>query len=168
MKNRLRNTLLKVLSYALLFFGIFILILGIAMIFDKEPDASDNGLPIAIMSSAFLVTGGIILYVARRSEEERELLESLVSIIKSYRRITVADIAQRCGITIPRASELLHRAISLELIEGNFDRTTDEFYTSDAASQRVEYRYCPSCGSPLDRVYLKGDTIRCHSCGTLV
>ncbi|HPA73449.1 MAG TPA: hypothetical protein PKY31_14335, partial [Spirochaetota bacterium] len=67
-----------------------------------------------------------------------------------------------------RANRLLMKAVALNMIEGNFDRTTDEFFTSDAREQKLEFKFCPQCGSPLDRVYLEGETVKCGRCGGMM
>ncbi len=154
----------KFMGYALLFFGIFVMVIGIAMMFDEKEEKSQS-LSIAVASSAFSAPGVILLVLARKALREKEWLESATSIIKSYRRITLVDLAQKLNVPIPRASRLLSRALALNMIKGHFDRTTDEFFTDEAVTHRSQFRYCPGCGAPLDRVYLEGETIRCTSCG---
>ena len=164
----IKDNILKFLGYSILIFGIFIFVIGIGMHFDEEDDKSKKGFPISVASFAFIIPGGLLLYLGRRAAKQEEQLESISSIVKSYRRITLSDIADKLNVTIPQASQLLTKAIAKKMIRGNFDRTTDEFFTEDAKAQKMEYKFCPSCGSPLDRVFLEGETVKCGSCGILI
>lgn len=167
MKKPIVIIMLSVAAYALVFFGIMLCIVGVAMHIDRTSVQSSSGLPIALASFSFTVPGAVLLYLSRRMKRTNDLLAGLASIVKSYRRITVADLAARLGIPVHRALTLLSRAIAAGLVQGNFDRTTDEFFTSDSQEQRMELRYCASCGAPLDRVYLAGETVRCGRCGAV-
>lgn len=149
-------------------FGIFIFIVGIAMLFDPDPDDSGVAPSIAIASTAFIIPGVLLIALGKRAHKEEEQLESLVSIAKSYRRITMDELSQNLNIPVERTGKLLSLAISKKLIKGNFDRTTDEFFTEDSKLQEINFRFCPSCGAPFDRVYLEGETIKCKNCGVLI
>ncbi len=131
-------------------------------------DPKENGPTIAVFSLIFFIPGFIILYLERRSRKNREMLESVVSAVKSYRRIKLVDLASKLGVTAPRANALLMKAISLDMVHGNFDRTTDEFFTDEAREQKLEYRFCPQCGGSLDRLYLEGETVLCARCGVIM
>lgn len=162
--NRIKNNILKILGYILVFFGVFMLVVGIGIAIEGK---KDDGPSIAIVSLVFFIPGFILLYLERRSRKQLEVLESVASAVKSYRRIKLVDLAAKVGITVPHASRLLMKAVALNMIEGNFDRTTDEFFTSDARQQSISFKFCPRCGAPLDRVYLEGETVKCGSCGAI-
>lgn len=163
----LKNKVMKFFGYGLVFFGIFLLVVGIAMYVEAGKD-SETGPPIAIASLSFLIPGGILVFLARQARKKQELIESIASIVKTYRRISLTTLAEKLSVPIPEAGNLLMMAVSRNLIKGNFDRTTDEFFTEDAKAQKLEFKFCPNCGGPLDRVYLEGETVKCSRCGLLV
>ncbi|HPB83890.1 MAG TPA: hypothetical protein PK200_17765 [Spirochaetota bacterium] len=165
--GKLKNRVTKFFGYGLLFFGIFLLVLGIAMSVEGGKDA-ESGPPIAISSLAFIIPGGVMIFLARHARKKQDLVESIASIVKTYRRISLTTLAEKLSIPIPEAGNLLMIAVSRNLVKGNFDRTTDEFFTEDAKTQRLEFKFCPNCGGPLDRVYLEGETVKCPRCGLLV
>ncbi len=164
----MKSKLLAFLGYSVLFTGIFFFAVGIGMHFDKKDEKHTQGIPIAIFSFSFSVPGGLMIWLGRRARKDRERIESIASIVKSYRRITLADLAEKLFIPIPVAGKLLTKAITMGLVKGKFDRTTDEFFTDDAREKRLEIKFCASCGAPLDRVYLEGDTVKCTTCGILM
>jgi hypothetical protein len=167
-KILIKDTILKLLGYSLLILGIFVFIVGLGMLFDKDAEDVRNAPSIIIFSGAFLLPATLLILLGRKASREEEQLKSIASIIKSYRRITLSEIAGKLNITIPQAESYLSKVLSLNLIKGNFDRTTDEFFTEDAKAQKLEFRFCPGCGAPLDRVYLEGETVKCQNCGFLM
>jgi hypothetical protein len=162
--SNLKHNILKILGYFLVFFGVFMLVVGIAIAIEGK---KDDGPSIAIASLIFFIPGYILLFLERRSRKRLEMLESVASAVKSYRRIKLVDLAGKLGITVPEASRLLMKAVTLNMIEGNFDRTTDEFFTNDARKHSISFKFCPQCGAPLDRIYLEGETVKCGSCGAI-
>jgi hypothetical protein len=154
-------------GYALIFFGIFIFIVGIGMIIDPG-ETRQKGLSIAVASLVFLIPGFILIMMGRKNRLEQDHLEYIISTVKSYRRIKLVDISQKLGISISQANMLLLKAVSGDMIKGYFDRSTDEFFTDEAQKQKLEYKFCPNCGSPLDKVYLSGETVKCNGCGFLM
>lgn len=163
----MKEKILTFIGYTVLFTGIFFLVVGFGMLLD-ETEKPNQGLSIAVFSFSFTIPAAIMIWAGRRERKRREMLESIASIIRSYRRINLATLAGKAGIPIPLAGKLLARAMSRGLVKGKFDRTTDEFFTDDAEAQKLQYRFCPGCGSPLDRVYLEGDTVKCDACGFLM
>ena len=159
------NRVRMFLGYSLFFFGLGIMVIGIAIYFD-DGKVKNPGLPIAMASTAIWLPGAVLVYMGKKWRARRELMESVVSIIKSYRRITLHSISEKLGISIPEANGLLSDALEEGMIEGNFDRTTDEFYVKDAKDERIEIKFCEHCGAELDKIYYQGDTIVCKSCGS--
>jgi len=168
MSLSIKDSILKFSGYVVLIFGIFIFMVGIGMIFDPDPSDSETGPSIAIVSAAFIIPGIILIQLGRKAHREEERIESIASIVKSYRRITMTDLALKINVSVHLAEKLLSKAVTLGLVRGHFDRTTGEFYTEDSRGQKVEIKFCSSCGAPLDRVYLDGETIKCHTCGAFV
>ncbi|PKL35113.1 MAG: hypothetical protein CVV44_23105 [Spirochaetae bacterium HGW-Spirochaetae-1] len=163
----IKDSILKFIGYTLIIFGIFMLAAGIGMMFDPDPTDRMNGPSIAVISMAFAAPGILLVYLGIRAGKDEILLKSVAALARTHRRITTADLAEKLRIPIHTCEKLIARAITDRLLKGNFDRTTGEFYTDEAAAQTVEMRYCPSCGAPLGRVYLQGETVRCENCGTV-
>lgn len=161
-------TAVQVIGIFFLFCGISTFILGIAMHIDSSSPQSSSGLPISIFSLSFIIPGAIATLLAVRSKKDIELLQSICGIVTSYRRIKTTELAEQLHIAEAAAARLLAVAVEKGIIKGNFDRTTGEFFTEDSETEQRALRFCPSCGAPLERVFLKGETIRCRSCGGIV
>jgi len=168
MIRTLKHAFLKFTGFSLLIMGIFIFIIGIAMSVDKDSEQSKNGIPIAIASTAFMISGAILILLAKRIKNENDMVETAASVIKSHRRIKLIDLSQQMNVPLPDASRYLSKALSLGLIKGFFDRTTDEFFIEGTKIENVQYKFCPSCGSPLEKIFLEGETIKCSRCGILI
>jgi len=167
--RKMMLALVKGTGVALVIFGIAICILGIAMsAFEASPEDSRNGPQIALVSMAFTFPGLFLMYLARRSRKRMEILLAIAGIVNSHRRITLTDLAAKLMIPTDNMGNLLALAISQGLVKGNFDRTTYEFFTEDGKHEQHEIRFCSSCGSPFERIYLKGETIKCRSCGNVI
>ncbi len=167
MSFRIKISMLYVIGSLLVAMGLMVFFVGLGMACDHTDPKSKDGLPIAIASFALTVPGSLALLAARGVSRQRDIIEAVASITKSYRRITIVDMADKLHTTIPLAQKALNRALALGLVSGHFDRTTDEFFTREAAAQKADSRFCASCGAPLDRVYLSGETIKCAKCGAV-
>lgn len=163
--RKIKNNFLRVFGYLLVFFGVFMLVAGIGIIIEGK---KDDGPSIAIISLIFFIPGAVLLYLEKRSRRQVELMETLASAIRSYRRIKTEDLAVKLGITQAYTEKLILKAVSQGLIEGNFDRTTGEFFIKDSEKLTVSYRFCPNCGSPFDKIYLVGETVKCSRCGMIL
>ncbi|HPA73516.1 MAG TPA: hypothetical protein PKY31_14685, partial [Spirochaetota bacterium] len=102
--GKLKNRLLKIFGFSLVFFGVFMLVVGVAIIIEGK---KDDGPGIAMASLIFFIPGATLLYLERRSSREMETLETVASAVRSYRRIKLVDLAAKVGITVPRANRLL-------------------------------------------------------------
>ncbi|HPV41867.1 MAG TPA: hypothetical protein PKX40_11870 [Spirochaetota bacterium] len=160
-------TAVQISGLFILFSGIATCILGIAMHIDSASPQSKSGIPIAVFSLSFILPGALVYLLGKKSKKNLELVQALAALIISYRRIRISDAAAQLLITEEQAAKLLAAAVGKGLVKGKFDRTTGEFFTEEAESETSSIRFCPSCGAPLDRVYLKGETIQCKSCGGL-
>lgn len=164
----IKDNVQKFFGGLLLLLGLLAFFLGIAMFFTPgDADEKSAGMGIAIFSLAFLFSGGALLAYGIKNARFEEKVLSAASIVKSSRRITVVDLAAKLTLSIPKAQKALNRAIELNLVVGNFDRSTDEFFTKESEGHKVDFKFCPACGAPLDRVYLKGETIKCRNCGVI-
>ncbi|MBN1534660.1 MAG: hypothetical protein JXA20_18465 [Spirochaetes bacterium] len=165
--NRIKIAVLKTAGIMLLCFGVLLLIVGIGMTIDSGAPQSKEGPPIALSSLVFFVPSAILLLQARRIGRAQELTIALAELIRSYRRISLAELSNKLSTPLPLLMKTLSRALSEGSISGTFDRTTDEFIAGGTGNANTASGACPSCGSPPDGLYLPGDTIRCTSCGTV-
>ena len=166
----LKDNIQKLLGGLLLALGVFVLFLGAAMFFDTSAEESQNatGKVLAIFSFAILLPGGLLMYYGIKNAKFEENVIAAASIVKSARRITLVDLAQKLDCSVVLASNALNKAISLGLVSGNFDRSTDEFFTEEGDVQRLQIKFCSACGAPLDKAYMQGETIQCKSCGAIL
>jgi hypothetical protein len=167
MLKKVLASVIQVIGLFILFCGSATFILGIAMHMDSSSAQAKSGIPIAVFSFSFLIPGIILFVLARKSKKNIELMQSITGIIISYRRIRISDVATQLMISGELAAKLLAAAVEQGLVRGKFDRTTGEFFTEEAENEAAKIRFCPSCGAPLDKLYLKGETIQCKSCGSL-
>ncbi len=163
--QKIKNNFLRLFGYLLVFFGVFMLVAGIGIIIEGE---KDDGPSVAIFSLIFFIPGTALLFMEKRSRRQVELMDTIASAVRLYRRIKTEYLAVKLGITVHYTEKLILKAVSQGLIEGNFDRTTGEFFIKDAEKLTVSYRFCPSCGSPFDTIYLYGETVRCSRCGMIL
>ena len=122
----------------------------------------------SIVFGVFLIIGIFSIIISERFSKQQQELELVAGIIHAYRRIKITDISEKSGIPVFKIHKIIAKALDLKIIEGNFDRTTDEFFTDESLEEKVNIQYCKSCGAPFDREYYKGETITCSSCGSVV
>jgi hypothetical protein len=72
------------------------------------------------------------------------------------------------NVSIPEANRALSMAISIKLVNGNFDRTTDEFFTEEGKYVSADFKFCPACGAPYNKKFLGGEEMKCEHCGVIV
>jgi hypothetical protein len=118
--------------------------------------------------SVLIIIPGIRLYISGRKLTRLEnKLNQLTAIIKSYRRISLSDIAKKFNTTETEAERLLTTAINHNMINGNMDRTTGEFYVADSVNEIKRISFCPNCGASINQVIYNGETGKCSACGSL-
>jgi len=167
------DSIYKILGYIFLLFGLFLLFVGIGMAVDplRTPsgvEPSSTGIAVAIVSNIFILPGIFFFIKGKKKHREEMKLKNIANIINSYKGISIDELSEKSKIDKEEIPLLIAEAIKLHLISGYFDRTTNEFFTEDSQKKEVQIKYCPSCGSKLDKTYLKGDTIKCDHCGTII
>lgn len=155
-------------GYLLLASGVFVLAVGLGMSVDPNPSDASTGVSISIFSTIMLFLAAGLIYQGRMSKKKEERRDAAVSIVKSYRRISLFDLSKKLNVSVKEATDLLSQALHNGELAGNFDRTTDEFYIEGSEGVTVQIKYCYNCGASLDQVYLKGDTVKCSHCGALL
>lgn len=163
----IKDSIQKFAGYTLLSIGLFFLIVGCGMLLDPSVDDRKVSPSIIVFSNIFTIPGIFLVYLQRKSKRKKReyQLKSISGLVTSYRRISLSDIIYKTGFTEKEAEKLLLKAISMNLIKGNFDRTTGEFYTEEALEDINMIKFCPSCGGQFEKIYLTGDTIKCERCG---
>ncbi|MCP4130611.1 MAG: hypothetical protein GY754_06480 [bacterium] len=169
MSISIKDSVQKFFGFLLLIPGLLIFFIGGGMYFTGEnPEQVQSG-PVIVIFSLFLIIPGVILIIlGKKNRKGEEVIESLVTIVKSYRRIPLSDLAAQLEIRKPAAQNLLMKALRLKLIEGHFDRTTDEFFTKEGEAKKPDASFCPSCGAPVEGVFLQGETVTCKTCGKII
>jgi PCI domain-containing protein len=138
------------------------------IILDDKGDDTSDAIPIAIVSNIFFIPGILLILLGKKAARKEDLLKSATGIIKSYRRITLYDLSEKLSISVAETENVLAEIVNLKLIKGNFDRTTSEFFTDDAEIKSIKHKFCSSCGSSFDRIYLQGETVKCEKCGIIM
>jgi hypothetical protein len=165
----MKIALMKASGYLFLFCGIFLILVGVSMKIEGDPKSADAGLPAALTGLLiFVLPGGLLLNSVKKSNSEQEQLHIIAGIVSSYRRISLDEISQKSGIPAASIMKLLAKALKKNLITGYFDRTTGEFCTGDVQNDEARIKFCTSCGSPFDKIFLKGDTVKCPRCGVII
>jgi len=164
----IKDNILKFAGYTLLIFGILVFAVGIGMVFDPDPEASSIGPSIAIVSSAFIVPGIMLIVMGRRASIQERRLKTVAALARAHRRVLLPELAQKAGISVTEIEKVLAEAVCMGLVSGNIDRSTGEFFTDESLNEKAGIRYCSSCGAPLDRVYMAGETAKCPSCGSIM
>ena len=78
------------------------------------------------------------------------MLTEFATWMKTYRRISLDDLAKKLGTTPMQTERTLAQAIERGLLKGVVDRATDEFVVQDTEAQQIFIRTCPHCGGDVD------------------
>jgi len=166
-----KDTLKKTSGIIIITIGslwLFVAIFSVVSGFDKGVREDLNiGFIIGGFSLAIIIPG-IKLYMSGvKLSRLEENLKQLAALVKTYRRISLTEIAKKFSINEMEAEKLLNTAIDLNLISGNMDRTTGEFFVAESLNEIKKISYCPNCGASLTQVIHKGETGKCPACGSL-
>lgn len=159
------------LALAVLFFLTFALGVIIGVSYSLGYPRYDPGfLPIitATCVPTSLVPGVIFLYLGRRARETEKSLVEFAAWVKTYRRISMADLARKLGKAPYEAERVLIQVVDRGLVPGFIDRSTDEFVLQSAVGQEQFIDRCPRCNGNLQRRYFQGETVRCPYCQSVI
>ena len=147
---------------------LFVAVFGVVTGYDKGVKEDVNiGYIIGGLSLAIIIPG-IRLYMSGvKLSRLEDKLRQLAALIKTYRRITLTEISKKFSITEIEAEKLLNSAVDLNLVRGNMDRATGEFFLSESLDEIKKISFCPNCGSSLSQVIHTGETAKCPACGSL-
>lgn len=118
------------------------------------------------LSLAMIIPGARLYLSGVKLSRLEETLKQLAALIKTYRRISLSEIADKLGVKTAEAERLLNTAVDLNLIRGHMDRGTGEFFIQESLDEIKKLSFCPNCGSSLSQVIHKGETGKCPSCGS--
>jgi hypothetical protein len=145
----------------------FVAVFGVVTGYDKGVSEDVRiGYIIGGLSLAIIIPGAKLYLSGVKLSRLEEKLKQLASLIKTYRRISLTEIAGKLGIKSDEAERLLNTAVDLNLIKGHMDRTTGEFFISESLDEIKKISFCPNCGSSLSQVIHTGETAKCPSCGS--
>lgn len=115
-----------------------------------------------------IVPGVLFIVLGMKARRmEKELVE-FSAWVKTYRRITLADLARKLGKPQLEAEKILVQVVDLGLVKGFIDRQTDEFILQEALGQEQFIDRCPRCNANLQRRFFKGETVRCPYCQSVI
>lgn len=167
----IKDTVKKTAGVILFVFGVLLLLIAIFGFITDYSMNKPEGVAAAIMFMGFslclLIPGVILFRSGQRHTQYEERLKQLTALIKTYRRISIADISRNLGIPEINARELVNTAVSLNMIKGFMDRNTDEFFTDSSSAESKKMHICPNCGAQIEQVLHEGETGKCSVCGSI-
>lgn len=159
------------LTVGVLFLLLFVVgvIIGVSYLYGYPYYAPENfPLITGVCVPTALVPGLVLIVLGRRASlKEKELIE-FTAWVKTYRRISLADLATKLGKPQMEAEQLLVTVVDRGLLKGFIDRSTDEFVLQDAVGQEAFLDTCPRCGANLQKRYFLGETVTCPYCQTVI
>ena len=153
------------LGIAGLFFGLFFLMIGLILLFTGS---GVQNLFLGVFMPLCLIPGIILAAIGLKKHKAVKDLESLAEVLRAYRRIKIARVAQKLGVTEMEAEKRIAACIDRGWVKGYIDRTTDEFFTLESLGQVIRTDGCLKCGAPPDRIVLVGEQAKCGSCGAKI
>lgn len=167
----LKDTLKKTSGTIIILIGAFWLFVAIFTVvtgLEKGVKSDVNlGFVLGGFSIAIIIPGVKLFLSGVRLSKLEENLKQLSALVKSYRRISLNEIAKKFNTTETEAEKLLSMAIELNLVSGNMDRTTGEFFISESLNEIKKISYCPNCGASLTQIIHNGETAKCPACGSM-
>lgn len=165
-----KDTLKKTSGIIVITIGALLLFVAIFSVVTGNEKGVRSDVSLGFIMGGFslaVIIPGIRLYISgvRLSRLENNI-KQLAALVKTYRRISLSEIAKKFGMNEIEAEKLLNSAIDLDLIRGNMDRTTGEFFISDSINEVKKISFCPNCGASVTKVLLNGETGKCPSCGS--
>ncbi len=150
---------------AFFFAGMLGIVGGVAFFTD---DSSPLRNMCGIVLVLLIVGGTVLILIGLKGRKRQQDLERVADLLKAYRRIEVAKLAQKMDVTPMEAEYTIAECIGQGLVEGYIDRREGEFFTKEALYQVMDIDSCPKCGAPTDDLYLVGEEIRCEYCDSIV
>src|SRR5256712_4008325 len=122
----------------------------------------------ALCTPTALVPGILFLFLGRKANRrEKELIE-FSSWVKTYRRISLAELARKLGKQEIEAEKVLIEVVDRGLVPGFIDRSTNAFILQAAVGQELVIETCPRRHGHLQRRYFPGETVRGPDCQSVI
>lgn len=163
-----KDTVLKTAGGLVGVLGLFLLVLGVAMYIDPEPAGRQTAVAIGVLSLIFLVPGGLMYRAGRRAARRERSVEEIAQLARTWRRVKIDRLSVETGLSTREVYSLLAEAQARGLVSGHLDRGTGEFFTEESMEEQLKVRFCMFCGAPLEGSYLRGETVVCPSCGSVI
>ena len=166
-----QDTFKKITGLLLIIPGALLLLISVFCLFTeiKAENSENTVIAVCMITLSLAITiPGILIFRKGRMLSAREVkIRQLTGFLTTYRRMPVAEIGKKLGITEADAESLIALAIEREIIHGHIDRTTGEFYVAGSLKEIKTLKNCPFCGAPVSQVFYTGETAKCQSCGSL-
>lgn len=165
----IKDTFKKTIALALIVPGVVLLIIAVFGII-SDTSKSENitiGIGVAVFSLVMIIPGILIYRSGQKHAREEMKVRELVSIVSTYRRLTVAEMGNKIGVPESEAHRLLNLAVDQHLLRGFIDRTTGEFFIAGSIQEIKNLSECPFCGAPVAQIFHTGETAKCQNCGSL-
>jgi len=114
-----------------------------------------------------IVPGGLLIWLGLKARRLKGELIDFASWVKTYRRISITELARKLEKSEVDAERVLTLAVDKGLVYGFIDRQTNEFVAYGAGGQ-VMVQQCPACGASVNRLYMAGETILCPYCRSVI
>ena len=166
---RKKDTRYFFLSGLFLITGILGILIGVAYALGW-PSYDPSALPVfgTLCSIVGIAPGILFLFLGLKAHTlEAELIE-FSAWIKTYRRISLADLSRKLGKPAFESEKLLVQVVDRGLVKGFIDRQSDEFILQEAVAQEQFIDRCPRCNANLQQRFLLGETVRCPYCHSVI
>lgn len=115
-----------------------------------------------------IAPGILFLILAVKARALEEALVEFSAWIKTYRRISLADLSRKLGKPAFESEKLLVQVVDRGLVKGFIDRQTEEFVLQEAVGQELFIDKCPRCNANLQQRFLVGETVKCPYCQSVI
>lgn len=105
----------------------------------------------------------IVLMVLMR--RDKALRNEIVGYLKTYRRISISELAIKCGKDAQKTERLVNKAIRKGLLKGYIDPQTKEFISDDYWIDSKMVETCPKCTAVINKRIPRGERADCDYCG---
>ncbi len=98
-------------------------------------------------------------------------LAELAEMLRSYRVITMADLARKMGRREHRVRNAVKLCVKRGLIDGKFDEGENTFLTREYIDKEpglINGWRCGSCGNYNKKIVLPGEVAKCDACGVIL
>ena len=116
----------------------------------------------------FLVPEGICFGIAYRWYRDERKLRDTVELVRVYRRIPISKLARKMGIAEAEAERRVIRCHEYNLFHGYIDRRTEKAFSMEGMLQERKITRCTQCGTPIDKIALVGEELRCSACDSIL